>query len=78
MFGEFKFGPLFVRLCYELGLESLAAATLTDKVKCFTIITDERFYAFIRAALNLVPISPACLNRIWGDFSMTQPPLTSP
>nr|XP_040053883.1 pentatricopeptide repeat-containing protein 2, mitochondrial [Gasterosteus aculeatus aculeatus] len=31
MFGEFKFGPLFVRLCYELGLESLAAATLTDK-----------------------------------------------
>ncbi|XP_068430544.1 pentatricopeptide repeat-containing protein 2, mitochondrial [Clinocottus analis] len=29
--GEFKFGPLFVRLCYELSLESLAAATLTDK-----------------------------------------------
>ncbi|XP_054468856.1 pentatricopeptide repeat-containing protein 2, mitochondrial [Anoplopoma fimbria] len=31
VYGEFKFGPLFVRLCYELGLESLAAATLTDK-----------------------------------------------
>ncbi|KAM8827562.1 pentatricopeptide repeat-containing protein 2, mitochondrial isoform 2-T2 [Spinachia spinachia] len=31
MFGEFKFGPLFVRLCYELHLESLAAATLTDE-----------------------------------------------
>ncbi|XP_056288523.1 pentatricopeptide repeat-containing protein 2, mitochondrial isoform X2 [Pseudoliparis swirei] len=30
-YGEFKFGPLFVRLCYELGLESLAAATLTDE-----------------------------------------------
>uniref|UniRef100_A0A8C2ZJN8 Pentatricopeptide repeat-containing protein 2, mitochondrial n=1 Tax=Cyclopterus lumpus TaxID=8103 RepID=A0A8C2ZJN8_CYCLU len=35
VYGEFKFGPLFVRLCYELGLESLAAATLTDKVKGF-------------------------------------------
>ncbi|XP_041816497.1 pentatricopeptide repeat-containing protein 2, mitochondrial isoform X2 [Chelmon rostratus] len=30
-FGEFRFGPLFVRLCYELGLEDLAAATLTDE-----------------------------------------------
>ncbi|CAB1332502.1 unnamed protein product [Coregonus sp. 'balchen'] len=30
-FGEFKFGPLFMRLCYELGLEDMAAATLTDK-----------------------------------------------
>ena len=44
MYGEFKFGPLFVRLCYELGLEDLAAATLTDKVnialtKTFTIAT---------------------------------------
>ncbi|KAM9338325.1 pentatricopeptide repeat-containing protein 2, mitochondrial [Symphorus nematophorus] len=29
--GDFKFGPLFMRLCYELGLEDLAAATLTDK-----------------------------------------------
>uniref|UniRef100_A0A665WYK8 Pentatricopeptide repeat-containing protein 2, mitochondrial n=1 Tax=Echeneis naucrates TaxID=173247 RepID=A0A665WYK8_ECHNA len=28
--GEFKFGPLFMRLCYELGLEEIAAATLTD------------------------------------------------
>ncbi|XP_044031404.1 pentatricopeptide repeat-containing protein 2, mitochondrial isoform X2 [Siniperca chuatsi] len=31
VYGEFKFGPLFMRLCYELGLEDLAAATLTDK-----------------------------------------------
>ncbi|XP_064873439.1 pentatricopeptide repeat-containing protein 2, mitochondrial-like isoform X3 [Oncorhynchus nerka] len=30
-FGEFKFGPPFMRLCYELGLEDMAAATLTDK-----------------------------------------------
>ncbi|XP_067106887.1 pentatricopeptide repeat-containing protein 2, mitochondrial [Osmerus mordax] len=30
-FGEFKFGPLFMRLCYELGHEEMAAATLTDK-----------------------------------------------
>ncbi|XP_003965348.2 pentatricopeptide repeat-containing protein 2, mitochondrial isoform X1 [Takifugu rubripes] len=30
MYGEFKFGPLFMRLCYELGLEGLAAATITD------------------------------------------------
>ncbi|XP_067294703.1 pentatricopeptide repeat-containing protein 2, mitochondrial [Pseudorasbora parva] len=29
-FGKFKFGPLFMRLCYELGLEALAATTLTD------------------------------------------------
>ncbi|KAK9974655.1 hypothetical protein ABG768_022733 [Culter alburnus] len=29
-FGEFKFGPLFMRLCYELGLEELATTTLTD------------------------------------------------
>lgn len=31
MYGEFKFGPLFMRLCYELGLESMAAATLIDE-----------------------------------------------
>uniref|UniRef100_H3CPX0 Pentatricopeptide repeat-containing protein 2, mitochondrial n=1 Tax=Tetraodon nigroviridis TaxID=99883 RepID=H3CPX0_TETNG len=30
VYGEFKFGPLFMRLCYELGLEDLAAATITD------------------------------------------------
>ncbi|XP_053195710.1 pentatricopeptide repeat-containing protein 2, mitochondrial [Scomber japonicus] len=30
-FGEFKFGPVFMRLCYELGLEEMAAATLTDE-----------------------------------------------
>ncbi|XP_019727737.1 pentatricopeptide repeat-containing protein 2, mitochondrial [Hippocampus comes] len=29
--GEFKFGPVFMRLCYELGLEKMAAATLTDQ-----------------------------------------------
>lgn len=28
---EYKFGPLFIRLCYELGLEDLAASTLTDE-----------------------------------------------
>ncbi|XP_077353442.1 pentatricopeptide repeat-containing protein 2, mitochondrial isoform X1 [Festucalex cinctus] len=28
---EYKFGPIFMRLCYELGLEKMAAATLTDK-----------------------------------------------
>ncbi|KAJ4926574.1 hypothetical protein JOQ06_008747 [Pogonophryne albipinna] len=31
MFGDFRFGPLFVRLCYELGMEDLAAATIMDK-----------------------------------------------
>lgn len=31
LFGDFKFGPLFMRLCYELGLEEMAAATLTDE-----------------------------------------------
>ncbi|XP_026153356.1 pentatricopeptide repeat-containing protein 2, mitochondrial [Mastacembelus armatus] len=31
LYGEFKFGPLFMRLCYELGLEETAAATITDK-----------------------------------------------
>ncbi|XP_069556865.1 pentatricopeptide repeat-containing protein 2, mitochondrial [Brachyistius frenatus] len=31
MYGEFKFGPLFMRLCYELGLEGMAAATVTDQ-----------------------------------------------
>ncbi|XP_051268534.1 pentatricopeptide repeat-containing protein 2, mitochondrial [Dicentrarchus labrax] len=30
-FKEFKFGPLFVRQCYELGLEEFAAATVTDE-----------------------------------------------
>ncbi|XP_063067342.1 pentatricopeptide repeat-containing protein 2, mitochondrial [Engraulis encrasicolus] len=30
-FGEFKFGPLFMRLCYELGLEDMAEVTVTDK-----------------------------------------------
>ncbi|KAK7884413.1 hypothetical protein WMY93_027536 [Mugilogobius chulae] len=29
--GEFRFGPLFMRLCYELGLEEMAAATIIDK-----------------------------------------------
>lgn len=31
-FGDFRFGPLFMRLCYELGLEELAATTLMDSV----------------------------------------------
>ncbi|KAK1883733.1 Pentatricopeptide repeat-containing protein 2 mitochondrial [Dissostichus eleginoides] len=31
MFGDFRFGPLFVRLCYELSMEDLAAATIMDK-----------------------------------------------
>ncbi|KAK1176539.1 pentatricopeptide repeat-containing protein 2, mitochondrial-like [Acipenser oxyrinchus oxyrinchus] len=30
-FGEFKFGPLFMRLCYELGLEETAADLVKDK-----------------------------------------------
>ncbi|XP_036435854.1 pentatricopeptide repeat-containing protein 2, mitochondrial isoform X2 [Colossoma macropomum] len=30
-FGEFRFGPLFMRLCYELGLEDVAVSTLTDR-----------------------------------------------
>ncbi|XP_051875149.1 pentatricopeptide repeat-containing protein 2, mitochondrial [Pristis pectinata] len=30
-FGEFKFGPLFVRLCYELGLEETAEAMVKDQ-----------------------------------------------
>ncbi|KAI5608250.1 pentatricopeptide repeat-containing protein 2, mitochondrial, partial [Silurus asotus] len=30
-FGEFRFGPVFMRLCYELGLADLALNTLTDK-----------------------------------------------
>ncbi|XP_008299538.1 pentatricopeptide repeat-containing protein 2, mitochondrial [Stegastes partitus] len=31
MHGDFRFGPLFMRLCYELGLEGLAAVMITDK-----------------------------------------------
>ncbi|MEQ2239323.1 hypothetical protein ILYODFUR_003264 [Ilyodon furcidens] len=31
LYGDFKFGPLFMRLCYELGMEEMAAATLIDK-----------------------------------------------
>ncbi|PWA26745.1 hypothetical protein CCH79_00001086, partial [Gambusia affinis] len=31
LYGDFKFGPLFMRLCYELGMEGMATATLTDK-----------------------------------------------
>lgn len=27
---EFKYGPVFMRLCYELGLEEMAAAVITD------------------------------------------------
>uniref|UniRef100_A0A3Q1IBZ5 Pentatricopeptide repeat-containing protein 2, mitochondrial n=2 Tax=Anabas testudineus TaxID=64144 RepID=A0A3Q1IBZ5_ANATE len=30
-FGEFKFGPVFMRLCYEFGLEEMAAAAITDE-----------------------------------------------
>ncbi|XP_015194643.2 pentatricopeptide repeat-containing protein 2, mitochondrial isoform X1 [Lepisosteus oculatus] len=30
-FGEFKFGPVFVRLCYELGLEETAAELIKDE-----------------------------------------------
>ncbi|KAI4887515.1 hypothetical protein NFI96_018948 [Prochilodus magdalenae] len=30
-FGEFRFGPLFMRLCYELGMEDMAVSTLTDR-----------------------------------------------
>lgn len=30
-YGNFVFGPLFMRLCYELSLEEMAAAAITDK-----------------------------------------------
>ncbi|XP_078071019.1 pentatricopeptide repeat-containing protein 2, mitochondrial [Mustelus asterias] len=30
-FGEFKFGPLFIRLCYELGLEDTAEEVVKDQ-----------------------------------------------
>ncbi|XP_072114049.1 pentatricopeptide repeat-containing protein 2, mitochondrial [Mobula birostris] len=30
-FGEFKFGPLFIRLCYELGLEGTAEEMVKDQ-----------------------------------------------
>lgn len=30
--GDFRFGPVFMRLCFELGLVDLAAETLTDEV----------------------------------------------
>ncbi|XP_013862061.1 pentatricopeptide repeat-containing protein 2, mitochondrial [Austrofundulus limnaeus] len=34
--GDYRFGTIFMRLCYELGLEELAAATITDeKMKGF-------------------------------------------
>ncbi|CAJ1070206.1 pentatricopeptide repeat-containing protein 2%2C mitochondrial [Xyrichtys novacula] len=29
--GDYNFGPIFMRQCYELGLEDMAASTLTDK-----------------------------------------------
>ncbi|XP_041667212.1 pentatricopeptide repeat-containing protein 2, mitochondrial isoform X2 [Cheilinus undulatus] len=29
--GDFRFGPVFMRQCYELGMVELAAATVTDK-----------------------------------------------
>lgn len=37
LYGDFKFGPLFMRLCYELGLEGMAAATITDEVRIVTM-----------------------------------------
>uniref|UniRef100_A0A1A7YZI4 Pentatricopeptide repeat-containing protein 2, mitochondrial n=1 Tax=Iconisemion striatum TaxID=60296 RepID=A0A1A7YZI4_9TELE len=40
LYGDFKFGPVFMRLCYEMGLEELAAATITDTdIKGFFIDT---------------------------------------
>ncbi|KAJ0057113.1 hypothetical protein NL108_002027, partial [Boleophthalmus pectinirostris] len=49
--GEFRFGPLFMRLCYELGLEEMAAATIKDKVMCFTLLkyisTDTKRHYFL-------------------------------
>ncbi|KAM9735456.1 pentatricopeptide repeat-containing protein 2, mitochondrial [Menidia menidia] len=40
LYGDFKFGPLFMRLCYELGLEEVAATSITDeKMKGFFIDT---------------------------------------
>ncbi|XP_028318903.1 pentatricopeptide repeat-containing protein 2, mitochondrial isoform X2 [Gouania willdenowi] len=40
LYGDFKFGPLFMRLCYELGLEDMAANTLADdNLKGFFIDT---------------------------------------
>uniref|UniRef100_A0A1A8IXX2 Pentatricopeptide repeat domain 2 n=1 Tax=Nothobranchius kuhntae TaxID=321403 RepID=A0A1A8IXX2_NOTKU len=40
LYGDFKFGPVFMRLCYEMGLEEMAAATITDNdMKGFFIDT---------------------------------------
>ncbi|RVE66020.1 hypothetical protein OJAV_G00122310 [Oryzias javanicus] len=40
MYGDFKFGPLYMRLCYEFGMEEMAASALIDKnLKGFFIDT---------------------------------------
>ncbi|KAF6716159.1 Pentatricopeptide repeat-containing protein 2, mitochondrial [Oryzias melastigma] len=40
LYGDFKFGPLYMRLCYEFGLEEMAASALIDKnLKGFFIDT---------------------------------------
>lgn len=82
-FGEFKFGPLFMRLCYELGLEEMAAATITDKVKYYINYYSDYWQHVLNCnKFGELLISSAsfcfCLNRKWQDFSMMQPPLTSP
>lgn len=43
-FGEFRFGPVFMRLCYELGLAELALATLTDQVLICQLILVRTFH----------------------------------
>lgn len=36
--GEYKFGPVFMRLCYELDLEDSAVELVRDKViYCFSV-----------------------------------------
>ncbi|XP_072529992.1 pentatricopeptide repeat-containing protein 2, mitochondrial isoform X3 [Salminus brasiliensis] len=48
---EFRFGPLFMRLCYEMGLEDMAFAAITDRtltgffsdITSFSIVIDMLF-----------------------------------
>lgn len=77
LYGDFRFGPLFMRLCYELGLEGMAAATITDEVRIVMMEVPTVNKAGSVTLLRLVMFL-LFLHRISKDFSSTPLLLTSP
>lgn len=70
-FGEYKFGPLFMRLCYELDLEESAVELIKDQVIVSWLLSLSMWFPCAEHGVFLVMLTKASLFRTysWVRFS---------